>query len=75
MYQVDDSIPPPIISGDFYETFGPVFERNGRWSIKKPAPMLGDDSTDIQTVNNFYAFWLVDTSPLFFLMIFVCFLL
>ena len=28
---------------EFYKIFGPAFEANSRWSIKKHVPKLGDD--------------------------------
>lgn len=37
----------------FYKLYGPVFERNGRFSTKQPVPKLGDDTTDIDTVYSF----------------------
>ena len=39
------------------QTFGPVFERNGRWSTKKGVPKLGNDSTPRETLDKFYKFW------------------
>lgn len=32
-------------SKDFFEVFGPVFERNSRWAIKTPVPQLGNLET------------------------------
>ncbi|DAZ99156.1 TPA: hypothetical protein N0F65_010240 [Lagenidium giganteum] len=42
----------------FYELYGPVFASNSRFSVKEPVPQLGDDETDIDTVYDFYDFWL-----------------
>jgi len=42
---------------DFFTLFVPVFERNARWSVKTPAPLLGSDQTSRQDVDNFYSFW------------------
>ncbi|OQR93297.1 DnaJ subfamily C member 2 protein [Achlya hypogyna] len=42
---------------DFYALYGPVFERNARFSAITPVPTLGDDETDIDTVQEFYNFW------------------
>ena len=42
---------------NFYEFFGPVFERNAYWSKRTPVPTLGDDTTDISKVLKFYQFW------------------
>lgn len=41
----------------FYELYGPVFDRNARFSVETPVPLLGDDTTDIETVYAFYDFW------------------
>ncbi|KDO19983.1 hypothetical protein SPRG_14564 [Saprolegnia parasitica CBS 223.65] len=42
---------------DFYALYGPVFERNARFSNITPVPALGDDETDLDTVQSFYNFW------------------
>jgi DnaJ family protein C protein 2 len=42
---------------DFYALYGPVFERNARFSEKQPVPMLGDDDTPLDDVHAFYNFW------------------
>lgn len=57
--EFSDSIPSVSAESkaNFYQIFGPVFERNSRWSIKKKVPQLGDDSTSFEDVNRFYAFW------------------
>lgn len=41
----------------FFKLFGPVFKRNGRFSIKKPVPDLGDMDTPLPQVKKFYSFW------------------
>lgn len=38
--------------------YGPVFERNARFSIKKPVPLLGNEHTPWEEVDAFYEFWL-----------------
>ena len=45
----DDDIPrqKDITEGNFYELFGPVFQANSIWSVKKPVPQLGDQKTDM----------------------------
>lgn len=42
---------------DFYQLFGPFFERNSYWSKRSPVPQLGTDATDIAKVLKFYQFW------------------
>ncbi|GFQ83792.1 dnaJ homolog subfamily C member 2 [Trichonephila clavata] len=42
---------------NFYEVFGPIFELNSRWSIKKPVPLLGKDDSTVDKVDAFYSFW------------------
>ena len=57
----DDSLPPkdfdPATHGDFFGVFGPVFERNSRWSELPNTPLLGDASTPFDDVASFYNFW------------------
>jgi len=46
-------------TGDaFFKVYGPVFERNARFSEVRPVPLLGDEKTDYATVDSFYNFWL-----------------
>lgn len=54
----DEGIPDGLADGeDFFEVFRPVFQRNARWSNKRPVPELGDASTKMQQVRKFYDFW------------------
>ena len=55
----DDSIPRDFdaATDDFFKEFGPVFERNSRWSELQPAPLLGDASAPFDDVAEFYNFW------------------
>ncbi|ESL09338.1 DnaJ chaperone protein [Trypanosoma rangeli SC58] len=55
----DDSIPGETLpaEADFYALFGPVFERNKKWSSEKDLPSLGDDSTGLKAVYRFYDRW------------------
>uniref|UniRef100_A0A2C9LJJ1 Uncharacterized protein n=1 Tax=Biomphalaria glabrata TaxID=6526 RepID=A0A2C9LJJ1_BIOGL len=54
--EFEDSIPSST-KENFFEVFGPAFDRNSRWSIKKRVPKLGDENTPFEDVNNFYSFW------------------
>lgn len=42
----------------FYKVYGPVFERNGRFSVDRPVPELGDKDATSEQFNAFYDFWL-----------------
>ncbi|KAJ8046987.1 DnaJ-like subfamily C member 2 [Holothuria leucospilota] len=42
---------------NFYEVFTEVFDRNERWSRKKPVPKLGFENSTWDEVDNFYEFW------------------
>ncbi|CCW64463.1 unnamed protein product [Phytomonas sp. EM1] len=54
----DDSIPDAVVEESmFYRTFGPVFERNKKWSIEKDLPSLGNDTTAYPNVVRFYDRW------------------
>lgn len=60
----DDAIPNPLkpqkLEQDlhlFYKTFGPVFERNKRWSVKQNVPSLGNDASTRSQVEAFYGYW------------------
>jgi DnaJ family protein C protein 2 len=61
----DDSIPQGGESAsDFYEIYGPVFERNLMFDArlrengKHKAPLLGKDDTPIDKVHAFYEYWI-----------------
>ncbi|KAL4076726.1 DnaJ domain-containing protein [Scleroderma yunnanense] len=41
----------------FFNTMGPVFEREARFSKKTPVPMLGSYDDSKETVEAFYDFW------------------
>ncbi|KAI8895152.1 hypothetical protein BC833DRAFT_555216 [Globomyces pollinis-pini] len=55
----DEAIPNPKDTGDFYEMYGPVFERNARFSkSSEVAPPLGNENSTRAEVDAFYHFWL-----------------
>ena len=56
----DDTIPEEedgITEEEFYARFGPVFDRNRKWSIDTKIPRLGNDDTPVKEVNRFYDAW------------------
>jgi DnaJ homolog subfamily C member 2 len=54
----DDKVPTSLPDGeDFYKVFGEAFDRNTRWSAKRPVPKIGDAKTPKDAVNKFYDFW------------------
>ncbi|XVF82584.1 hypothetical protein PTKIN_Ptkin16aG0061400 [Pterospermum kingtungense] len=55
--EFDDEIPTECAPQDFFKVFGPAFMRNGRWSVNQPVPSLGNDSTSLKDVDDFYNFW------------------
>lgn len=54
----DDAIPGETVDADaFYATFGPVFERNKKWSSVPGMPSLGSDTASHAEVLRFYDRW------------------
>jgi DnaJ family protein C protein 2 len=54
----DDMIPSaPVNDEDFFKIFGEAFERNSRWSVCRPVPLLGDLLSTKSTIEIFYNFW------------------
>jgi DnaJ family protein C protein 2 len=57
----DDSVPKDSVTytaDNFYDTFAPVFERNGKWSLNTAVPELGDDNMSAKDAKKFYDFWM-----------------
>mmetsp|Transcript_30572 Transcript_30572/g.39397 ORF Transcript_30572/g.39397 Transcript_30572/m.39397 type:complete len:641 (-) Transcript_30572:232-2154(-) len=46
-----------IKTSNFYELFGKTFHSNGRFAVKKPVPLFGDDNTPFSDVFKFYEYW------------------
>lgn len=55
----DDTFPDEkkLNKDNFLQLYGPVFERNSKWSEVQPTPSFGDMNTPIDEVKNFYLFW------------------
>eukprot|EP00066_Takifugu_rubripes_P010595 XP_003978560.1 PREDICTED: dnaJ homolog subfamily C member 2 [Takifugu rubripes] len=54
----DNTMPSKSEGKDnFFKVFGPVFERNARWSSKKHVPKLGTMESSFEEVDSFYTFW------------------
>jgi DnaJ family protein C protein 2 len=58
-WEIEDAIPNPasVPAGKYVATFGPIFEREGRFSKRQPVPAFGTDASSKQEVEGFYDFW------------------
>ena len=59
-FDFDEEIPSGHEKGDFFKVYGPVFQRNSRFSEKKPVPQLGNADSPMEGawgVTAFYDFW------------------
>ncbi|KHJ98982.1 DnaJ domain protein [Oesophagostomum dentatum] len=58
-HKFNDAIPSEksINKDNFFNELSPVFERNARWSTRKPVPRLGNIDSDRKAVEDFYNFW------------------
>ncbi|KAJ2353131.1 hypothetical protein GGH92_000854 [Coemansia sp. RSA 2673] len=56
---ISDDIPKARLSPDqdFFAVYGPVFERESRFSKRQPVPLLGDLDTPRDDMEAFYRFW------------------
>ncbi len=56
---IDDSLPhtKEVDPSSFCDVYGPIFEREGRFSKKQPVPALGGMDATKQEVEGFYDFW------------------
>eukprot|EP00924_Labyrinthula_sp_SR-Ha-C_P012113 snap_masked-scaffold_26-processed-gene-4.94-mRNA-1 protein AED:0.08 eAED:0.08 QI:0/-1/0/1/-1/1/1/0/573 len=62
MLDFDDWIPTgtedlSLSESQFFDIYKPIFESNARFSVHKPVPSIGDSSSPMDKVHNFYRFW------------------
>ncbi|CRG88676.1 Zuotin [Talaromyces islandicus] len=46
-----------VEKGKFFKLWGPVFKSEGRFSNKQPVPVIGDENSTEEHVEEFYNFW------------------
>lgn len=56
-YKADVEPPQKGEQYDFFETWGPVFDAEARFSKKKPIPSIGNINSPKKEVESFYSFW------------------
>lgn len=54
---IDESIPDFNAEGEFFSTYGPVFEREARFSLIPDVPSLGTIEDSREKIQKFYDFW------------------
>lgn len=55
--EFDESIPSAKAKGDFFELYGPVFEKESRFSKNPDVPNVGTLESAREDVEAFYEFW------------------
>jgi DnaJ family protein C protein 2 len=55
--EVDPPSKKQLSKGNFYKLWGAVFKAEARFSKTHPVPLLGDDKSTKEDVENFYNFW------------------
>lgn len=55
--EFNHTIPTGNEKGDFFEIYGPMFDKFSKWSVTPKVPLLGTPSTPYSQVKDFYDFW------------------